>query len=72
MTVVGFKGKESSGQSKLGQPHQKAIEKSCLMQTGGEICRPVVTFINTAGAYLGVGAEERGTVVRLLPATSWK
>ncbi len=30
------------------------------MKQAEKFGRPVVTFINTAGAYPGVGAEERG------------
>src|SRR5699024_2790713 len=31
-----------------------------LMKQAEKFGRPVITFINTAGAYCGVGAEERG------------
>lgn len=37
--------------------YRKALR---LMKQAEKFGRPVVTFINTAGAYPGVGAEERG------------
>ena len=64
VTVVGIqKGKNL--QDKLnrnfGQPHPEGYRKALrLMKQAEKFGRPVVTFINTAGAYPGVGAEERG------------
>ena len=45
----------------MGQPHPEGYRKALrLMKQAEKFGRPVVTFINTAGAYPGVGAEERG------------
>ena len=43
----------------FGQPHPEGYRKALrLMKQAEKFGRPVVTFINTAGAYPGVGAEE--------------
>ena len=56
----------------FGQPHPEGYRKALrLMKQAEKFGRPVVTFINTAGAYPGVGAEERGQE-KLLLAISWK
>ena len=48
-------------QRNFGQPHPEGYRKALrLMKQAEKFGRPVVTFINTAGAYPGVGAEERG------------
>ena len=64
VTVVGIqKGKNLQDNLKrnFGQPHPEGYRKALrLMKQAEKFCRPVVTFINTAGAYPGVGAEERG------------
>ncbi len=45
----------------FGQPHPEGYRKALrLMKQAEKFGRPVVSFINTAGAYPGVGAEERG------------
>ena len=45
----------------FGQPPPEGYRKALrLMKQAEKFGRPVVTFINTAGAYPGVGAEERG------------
>lgn len=45
----------------FGQPHPEGYRKALrLMKQAEKFRRPIVTFINTAGAYPGVGAEERG------------
>ena len=49
------------GNRNFGQPHPEGYRKALrLMKQAEKFGRPVVTFINTAGAYPGVGAEERG------------
>jgi len=62
--VVGIqKGKSLQDNLKrnFGQPHPEGYRKALrLMKQAEKFGRPVVTFINTAGAYPGVGAEERG------------
>lgn len=45
----------------FGQPHPEGYRKALrLMQLAEKFRRPVVTFIDTPGAYPGLGAEERG------------
>ena len=64
VTVVGIqKGKslQDNLNRNFGQPHPEGYRKALrLMKQAEKFSRPVVTFINTAGAYPGVGAEERG------------
>jgi acetyl-CoA carboxylase carboxyl transferase subunit alpha len=45
----------------FGMPHPEGYRKGLrLMQTAGRFGVPVVAFIDTPGAYPGLGAEERG------------
>jgi acetyl-CoA carboxylase carboxyl transferase subunit alpha len=45
----------------FGAPHPEGYRKALrLMKQAEKFQRPVITLINTAGAYCGVGAEERG------------
>ncbi len=45
----------------FGQPHPEGYRKALrLMQLAEKFRRPVVTFVDTQGAYPGQGAEERG------------
>ncbi|MEW6068024.1 MAG: acetyl-CoA carboxylase carboxyltransferase subunit alpha [Nitrospirota bacterium] len=45
----------------FGQPHPEGYRKAIrLMKLAEKFKRPVVTFIDTPGAYPGIGAEERG------------
>lgn len=45
----------------FGQPHPEGYRKALrLMQLAEKFKRPVVTFVDTQGAYPGQGAEERG------------
>ena len=64
VTVVGIqKGRnlQDNLNRNFGQPHPEGYRKALrLMKQAEKFGRPVVTFINTAGAYPGVGAEERG------------
>ena len=64
VTVVGIqKGKnlQDNLNRNFGQPHPEGYRKALrLMKQAEKFGRPVVTFINTAGAYPGVGAEDRG------------
>ena len=64
VTVVGIqKGKslQDNLNRNFGQPHPEGYRKALrLMKQAEKFGRPVVTFINTSGAYPGVGAEERG------------
>ena len=64
VTVVGIqKGKslQDNLNRNFGQPHPEGYRKALrLTKQAEKFGRPIVTFINTAGAYPGVGAEERG------------
>ena len=45
----------------FGMPNPEGYRKALrLMQLAEKFKRPIITFINTPGAYPGVGAEERG------------
>ena len=45
----------------FGQPHPEGYRKALrLMRLAEKFKKPVVTFIDTPGAYPGIGAEERG------------
>ena len=45
----------------FGMPHPEGYRKALrLMHLAEKFGRPVITFIDTAGAYPGIGAEERG------------
>ncbi|MBM7636467.1 acetyl-CoA carboxylase carboxyl transferase subunit alpha [Streptococcus saliviloxodontae] len=64
VTVIGIqKGKnlQDNLDRNFGQPNPEGYRKALrLMKQAEKFGRPVITFINTAGAYPGVGAEERG------------
>jgi acetyl-CoA carboxylase carboxyl transferase subunit alpha len=45
----------------FGMPHPEGYRKALrLMKLAGRFGRPILTFIDTQGAYPGIGAEERG------------
>ena len=45
----------------FGQPHPEGYRKALrLLELAEKFRRPVITFIDTQGAYPGIGAEERG------------
>ncbi len=45
----------------FGQPHPEGYRKALrLMELAEKFKRPVITFVDTQGAYPGQGAEERG------------
>ena len=64
VTVIGIqKGKNlpENLRRNFGQAHPEGYRKALrLMKQAEKFHRPVITFINTAGAYCGIGAEERG------------
>ncbi|MGG5358159.1 MULTISPECIES: acetyl-CoA carboxylase carboxyl transferase subunit alpha [unclassified Enterococcus] len=64
VTVIGIqKGRDlqENIQRNFGSPHPEGYRKALrLMKQAEKFKRPVITLINTAGAYCGVGAEERG------------
>jgi acetyl-CoA carboxylase carboxyl transferase subunit alpha len=48
-------------QRNFGMPNPEGYRKALrLMQLAARFKRPIVTFIDTPGAYPGIGAEERG------------
>jgi len=48
-------------QRNFGQPNPEGYRKACrLMKLAERFKLPIVTFIDTPGAYPGIGAEERG------------
>lgn len=64
VTVIGIqKGKNLKDNIKrnFGAPNPEGYRKALrLMKQAEKFGRPVITLINTAGAFCGVGAEERG------------
>lgn len=64
VTVVGHqKGKDTKDNiaRNFGMPHPEGFRKALrLMQQAHKFGRPIVTFIDTPGAYPGGAAEERG------------
>ncbi|MBI5516652.1 MAG: acetyl-CoA carboxylase carboxyltransferase subunit alpha [Deltaproteobacteria bacterium] len=62
--VVGHqkgRGVKDAMHRNFGMPHPEGYRKSRrLMELAGRFGRPVLTFIDTPGAYPGLGAEERG------------
>lgn len=64
VTVIGHqKGKDTKENIRrnFGMPHPEGYRKALrLMEQAEKFHRPIVTFIDTPGAYPGLGAEERG------------
>src|SRR5213593_4072714 len=64
VVVIGHqKGRETREKiaRNFGMPHPEGYRKALrLMQLAEKFGKPVVTFIDTPGAYPGTGAEERG------------
>ncbi|WP_461216156.1 acetyl-CoA carboxylase carboxyl transferase subunit alpha [Lactococcus cremoris] len=64
LTVIGIqKGRNLAENlaTNFGQPSPNGYRKALrLMKQAEKFGRPVITFINTAGAYPGIEAEERG------------
>jgi acetyl-CoA carboxylase carboxyl transferase subunit alpha len=62
--VIGHqKGRQTKEkiQRNFGMPRPEGYRKALrLMELAERFCMPVLTFIDTPGAYPGVGAEERG------------
>ena len=56
----GSNAKERS-QRNFGAPHPEGYRKALrLMKQAEKFHRPVICFVDTSGAYSGIGAEERG------------
>lgn len=64
ITVIGHrKGKNTSQnlQYNFGMPHPEGFRKVMrLLKQAEKFRRPVVSFVDTSGAFPGIGAEERG------------
>ncbi|GAA0713724.1 acetyl-CoA carboxylase carboxyltransferase subunit alpha [Paraclostridium ghonii] len=64
VTLIGHqKGKDINEQIKrnFGMPHPEGYRKALrLMKQAEKFNRPIVTFIDTPGAFCGIEAEERG------------
>ena len=64
ITIIGIqKGKDlkENMERNFGSPSPEGYRKALrLMKQAEKFNRPIVRFINTSGAYCGVGAEERG------------
>ncbi|MDE6852122.1 MAG: acetyl-CoA carboxylase carboxyltransferase subunit alpha [Lachnospiraceae bacterium] len=64
VTVIGVQKGHSLDENvacNFGQPNPEGYRKALrLMKQAEKFHRPVITLINTAGAYPGLGAEERG------------
>ena len=63
MIIGQNKGKtiEERGKYNFGMPHPEGYRKALIkMKLAEKFGVPIVTFIDTPGAYPGVGAEERG------------
>lgn len=68
-TIVGTeKGRTVDEKLKrnFGMPHPEGYRKALrVMKTGAKFNRPIVTFIDTPGAFPGIGAEERGQAMAI-------
>ncbi len=64
VVIIGHnKGRTTKDRLKrnFGWPHPEGYRKALrLMKFAEKFDRPIITFIDTAGAYPGIGAEERG------------
>jgi len=64
VVVVGHqKGKDAAemGYRNFGMPHPEGYRKALrMMELGARMNKPIITLVDTPGAYPGVGAEERG------------
>lgn len=64
VTVIGIeKGHSTSERMErsFGAPEPEGYRKALrLMKQAEKFSRPVITFVDTSGAYCGVGAEKRG------------
>ncbi|MDS1029114.1 acetyl-CoA carboxylase carboxyltransferase subunit alpha [Bacillota bacterium LX-D] len=64
VTVIGHRkgrGTKENLKYNFGSPYPEGYRKALrLMKQAEKFGRPIITFIDTAGAYCGIGAEERG------------
>ena len=72
--VVGHqKGRDTKDNLKrnFGMPHPEGYRKALrLMNMAARFNAPIITFIDTPGAYPGLGAEERGQAEAIARAAS--
>ena len=64
VTVIGEQKGRSTKENKLrnfGMPNPEGYRKALrLMQQAEKFQRPIICFVDTSGAYCGIGAEARG------------
>lgn len=64
VTVIGIQKGHTLDENlacNFGQPNPEGYRKALrLMKQAEKFHRPVITLVNTAGAFCGIGAEERG------------
>lgn len=64
VVVVGHqkgRGAKDNVKRNFGMPHPEGYRKACRMyEMASRFGLPILTFIDTPGAYPGIGAEERG------------
>ena len=64
VTVIGIQKSQNLAENlatNFGQPSPNGYRKALrLMKQAEKFGRPIITFVNTAGAYPGIEAEERG------------
>lgn len=64
VTIIGHQKGESTKENlkrNFGMAHPEGYRKAMrLMKQAEKFSRPIITLINTPGAYPGIGAEERG------------
>lgn len=69
VTIVGhLKGQDHREHIKrnFGMPQPEGYRKALrLMEQANKFKRPIITFIDTPGAYPGIGAEERGQSIAI-------
>ncbi|MCD6277771.1 acetyl-CoA carboxylase carboxyltransferase subunit alpha [candidate division WOR-3 bacterium] len=68
-TIVGHqKGRtvEEKIKRNFGMPHPEGYRKALrVMKTGAKFGKPIIAFIDTPGAFPGIGAEERGQAMAI-------
>jgi acetyl-CoA carboxylase carboxyl transferase subunit alpha len=64
VAVIGHqkgRGTKERIERNFGQPHPEGYRKALrIMKMAERFLMPIITFIDTPGAYPGIGAEERG------------
>lgn len=68
-TIVGHqKGRTTKEkvERNFGMPHPEGYRKAMrIMKLGAKFNRPVISFVDTPGAFPGIGAEERGQALAI-------